>query len=86
MSLAVRRRGGMARLRQAAPSRDVVTEIALHYDPLIVRYLFVPDPIARLLAPVSGSLATTRYVRFLRRTGSPILNLWDMAPEAYLGG
>ena len=33
-----------------APSRGVVTEIALHYDPLIVRYLFVPDPIARLLA------------------------------------
>ena len=33
-----------------APSRSMVTEIALHYDPLIVRYLFVPDPIARLLA------------------------------------
>jgi hypothetical protein len=32
-----------------APSRAVVTEIALHYDPLVVRNLFVPDPIARLL-------------------------------------
>ena len=33
---------------RAAPSRDVVMEIALYYDPFIVRRLFVPDPIARL--------------------------------------
>jgi len=32
-----------------APSRGIVTQIALHDDPLIVRYFFVPDPIARLM-------------------------------------